>query len=55
MTFIGKVEAAELYDVIHQAVINAGGVLNYFETRQYVVNVANNYQKILEMMNGAVR
>ncbi|PUU95819.1 lytic transglycosylase domain-containing protein, partial [Acinetobacter baumannii] len=36
-----------------QAVINAGGVPNYSETRQYVVNVANNYQKLLQMMNGA--
>jgi predicted porin len=43
LSFIGSVEAAELYDVIHQAVINAGSVPNYFETRQYVVNVANNY------------
>jgi len=32
------------------AVIKAGGVPNYAETRQYVVNVYNNYKKIAQMM-----
>ena len=46
-------DAVAAYNAGPQAVINAGGVPNYSETRQYVVNVANNYQKILQMMNGA--
>lgn len=48
-------DAVAAYNAGAQAVINAGGVPNYSETRQYVVNVANNYQKLLEMMNGAER
>lgn len=46
-------DAVAAYNAGPQAVINAGGVPNYAETRQYVVNVANNYQKLLKMMNGA--
>ncbi len=46
-------DAVAAYNAGPQAVINAGGVPNYSETRQYVVNVANNYQKLLQMMNGA--
>jgi soluble lytic murein transglycosylase-like protein len=46
-------DAVAAYNAGAQAVINAGGVPNYSETRQYVVNVANNYQKLLEMMNEA--
>ena len=48
-------DAVAAYNAGAQAVINAGGVPNYSETRQYVVNVANNYQKILEMINEAER
>ena len=48
-------DAVAAYNAGSQAVINAGGVPNYSETRQYVVNVANNYQKLLQMMNGAER
>ena len=44
--------AVAAYNAGAQAVINAGGVPNYSETRQYVVNVANNYQKLLQMMGG---
>ena len=47
-------DAVAAYNAGPQAVINAGGVPNYAETRQYVVNVANNYQKLLQMMNGAM-
>ena len=43
------------YNAGAQAVINAGGVPNYSETRQYVVNVANNYKKLLQMMGGDSR
>lgn len=46
-------DAVAAYNAGPQAVINAGGVPNYSETRQYVVKVAKNYQKILQMMNGA--
>ena len=46
-------DAVAAYNAGPQAVLNAGGVPNYSETRQYVVNVANNYQKLLQMMNGA--
>ena len=46
-------DAVAAYNAGPQAVINAGGVPNYSETRQYVINVANNYQKLLQMMNGA--
>lgn len=46
-------DAVAAYNAGAQAVINAGGVPNYSETRQYVVNVAKNYQKLLQMMNGA--
>ena len=48
-------DAVAAYNAGAQAVINAGGVPNYSETRQYVVNVANNYQKLIEKMNGAER
>ena len=46
-------DAVAAYNARPQAVINAGDVPNYYETHQYIVNVANNYQKILQMMNGA--
>ena len=42
--------AVAAYNAGAQVVINAGGVPNYFETRQYVVNVYNNYNKIVQMM-----
>ena len=42
--------AVAAYNAGAQAVINAGGVPNYSETRQYVVNVYNNYNKIVQMM-----
>ena len=43
-------DAVAAYNAGEQAVINAGGVPNYSETRQYVVNVYNNYNKIVQMM-----
>lgn len=43
-------DAVAAYNAGPQAVINAGGVPNYSETRQYVVNVYENYNKILQMM-----
>ena len=43
-------DAVAAYNAGSQAVISAGGVPNYAETRQYVVNVYNNYNKILHMM-----
>lgn len=39
--------AVAAYNAGPQAVINAGGVPNYGETRQYVVKVANNYKRLL--------
>ena len=42
--------AVAAYNAGAQAVINAGGVPNYSETRQYVANVYNNYNKIVQMM-----
>lgn len=39
-------DAVAAYNAGTQAVIKAGGVPNYSETRQYVINVANNYEKI---------
>lgn len=47
-------DAVAAYNAGSQAVINAGGVPNYSETRQYVVNVATNYKKLLQMMNVAM-
>ena len=43
--------AVAAYNAGPQAVINAGGVPNYAETRQYVINVANNYQKIFQQIS----
>lgn len=43
-------DAVAAYNAGAQAVINAGGVPNYSETRQYVVNVYNNYNKMIQMM-----
>ncbi len=43
-------DAVAAYNAGAQAVIKAGGVPNYAETRQYVMNVYNNYEKILQMM-----
>ena len=43
--------AVAAYNAGPQAVINAGGVPNYAETRQYVVNVASNYQKIFQQIS----
>jgi len=40
-------DAVAAYNAGSQAVINAGGVPNYRETRQYVINVAANYQRLL--------
>ena len=44
-------DAVAAYNAGPNAVIKAGGVPNYSETRQYVVNVANNYNRIQKMMN----
>ena len=43
-------DAVAAYNAGAQAVIRAGGVPNYAETRQYVVNVYNNYNRIFQMM-----
>lgn len=43
------INAIAAYNAGPQAVINAGGVPNYRETRQYVVRVTNNYQRLLNM------
>ena len=43
------INAIAAYNAGPQAVINAGGVPNYRETRQYVVRVTNNYQRLLSM------
>lgn len=43
--------AVAAYNAGPQAVLNAGGVPNYAETRQYVVNVASNYQKIFQQIS----
>ena len=44
-------DAVAAYNAGAQAVINAGGVPHYDETRQYVINVANNYQNLLEKIS----
>ena len=43
-------DAVAAYNAGSQAVINAGGVPNYRETRQYVINVAANYQRLLQRL-----
>ena len=43
--------AVAAYNAGPQAVINAGGVPNYAETRHYVVNVANSYKKIFKRIS----
>lgn len=43
--------AVAAYNAGPQAVLNAGGVPNYAETRQYVVNVASHYQKIFQQIS----
>lgn len=43
--------AVAAYNAGPQAVINAGGVPNYAETRHYVVNVANSYKKIFKQIS----
>ena len=43
-------DAVAAYNAGPGAVIKAGGVPNYSETRQYVVNVYRNYNKLLQMM-----
>lgn len=43
--------AVAAYNAGPQAVINAGGVPNYAETRQYVVRVANNYKRLSRLLN----
>jgi len=43
-------DAVAAYNAGSQAVINYGGVPNYRETRQYVINVAANYQRLLEQL-----
>ena len=42
--------AVAAYNAGPQAVLNAGGVPNYAETWQYVINVANNYHKIFKQI-----
>lgn len=42
--------AVAAYNAGAQAVINAGGVPNYSETRRYVINVANNYNRLIKMV-----
>lgn len=44
-------DAVAAYNAGPQAVINACGVPNYYETRQYVINVANNYKKLVEKIS----
>ena len=44
-------DAVAAYNAGAQAVINAGGVPNYYETRQYVINVANNYKNLHEKIS----
>lgn len=41
-------DAVAAYNAGSQAVINYGGVPDYRETRQYVINVADNYQRLLQ-------
>jgi len=41
-------DAVAAYNAGSQAVIKYGGVPNYPETRQYVINVAANYQRLLQ-------
>ena len=43
-------DAVAAYNAGEQAVMTAGGVPNYSETRQYVVNVANNYNRLIKMV-----
>ena len=42
--------AVAAYNAGAQAVINAGVVPNYSETRRYVINVANNYNRLIKMV-----
>lgn len=42
--------AVAAYNAGPQAVISARGVPNFSETRQYVVNVTNNYKRLLEQI-----
>ena len=44
--------AIAAYNAGPQAVINAGGIPNYSETRQYVLKVVNNYSRLQRMMQG---
>ena len=44
--------AIAAYNAGPQAVINAGGIPNYSETRQYVLKVVNNYNRLQRMMQG---
>ncbi len=44
--------AVAAYNAGPQAVINAGGIPAYAETRNYVVQVVSNYNRLLKMLQG---